>query len=94
MSMGVTDKIWWEKIAKQVISHNKYWIINKHLTDEEKEEVNTQPRSRRQYMESVENEFANNLNLEDKDKERLLKRTFVILGSEYIFNHNLSESKP
>lgn len=93
MSMGVTDKIWWEKIANQVISHNKYLIINKHLTDEEKEEVNTQPRSRRQYMESVENEFANNLNLEDKDKDRLLKRTFVILGSEYIFNHNSSDSK-
>lgn len=93
MSMGITDKIWWEKIANQVISHNKYLIINKHLTDEEKEEVNTQPRSRRQYMESVENEFANNLNLEDKDKDRLLKRTFVILGSEYIFNHNSSDSK-
>ncbi|SUM53555.1 Uncharacterised protein [Staphylococcus epidermidis] len=93
MSMGITDKIWWEKIAIQVINYNKYLIINKHLNDEEKEEVNTQPRSRRQYMESVENEFANNLNLEDKDQEKLLKRTFVILGSEYIFNHNSSELK-
>ncbi|WP_204172501.1 AbiH family protein [Staphylococcus sp. GDY8P72P] len=94
MSMGITDKIWWEKIANQVINYNKYLIINKHLTDEEKEEINTQPRSNRKFQESVQNEFANNLNLEDKDKERLLKRTFVILGSEYIFNHNLSESKP
>lgn len=93
MSMGITDKTWWDKIASQLINHNKYLLINKHMTDSEKTTVKKHPRTRRKFIESVENEFVNILNLEDKDKDRLLKRTFVILGSEYIFNHNSSDSK-
>nr|WP_210144008.1 hypothetical protein [Staphylococcus sp. GDX8P47P] len=93
MSMGVTDKIWWEKIANQVINYNKYLIINKHLTDEEKEEINTQPRSNRKFQESVQNEFVNNLDLKDEDKKRLLNKTFAIPRSDYIFQLDSSESK-
>lgn len=93
MSMGITDKIWWEKIANQVINYNKYLIINKHLTDEEKEDINTQPRSNRKFHESVQNEFVNNLDLKDEDKKRLLNKTFAIPRSDYIFQLDPSESK-
>ncbi|WP_165844816.1 AbiH family protein [Staphylococcus saprophyticus] len=93
MSMGITDKIWWEKIANQVINYNKYLIINKHLTDEEKEEINTQPRSNRKFQESVQNEFVNNLDLKDEEKKRLLNKTFAIPRSDYIFQLDPSESK-
>ncbi|WP_185160641.1 AbiH family protein [Mammaliicoccus sciuri] len=88
MSMGATDNIWWEKIANQVIKYNKYLIINTHMTVTEKEKANMQPRYRRKLIESVENDFVINLNLEEDVKKRLLKRTFVILGSDYIFKHD------
>lgn len=93
MSMGITDKTWWDKIATQLINYNKYLIINKHMIDSEKATVKKHPRTRRKFIESVENEFVNNLNLEDKDKDKVLERTFVILGSDYIFKYDTSKSK-
>ncbi|PHK50640.1 AbiH family protein [Staphylococcus edaphicus] len=86
MSMGVTDKLWWEKIATQVISNsNKFLIINKYLNDEDKGEAELLPRQKRIFKDKVIDEFLNNLELSKDQQTALLDRTFVILGSKNIF---------
>lgn len=86
MSMGSTDKIWWEKIADQILQYsNKYLIINTHVNKEEKMRATMHPRKKSQLKEKVENEFLQNLNLNEKQEKEFLSRTFVTIGSDNIF---------
>lgn len=86
MSMGITDKIWWQKIADQILQYNnKYLIINMHVSKTDKIRANRHASKKDRLKESMEIEFLKNLNLNEKQEEEFLSRTFVILGSEYIF---------
>ncbi|HBZ60869.1 MAG TPA: hypothetical protein DEO30_08225 [Lactococcus sp.] len=89
MSIGSTDKHWWEKIANVLInSKNKKLII--HLYDEKPSLLS--PRIARKRRESKENEFLsqlNNLDLSDEQKVQLRKQIYIVTNSEYILNVDL-----
>jgi hypothetical protein len=89
MSIGSTDKHWWEKIANILInSKNKKLII--HLYDEKPSLLSSKMvRIRR---ESKENDFLsqlNNLDLSDEQKAQLRKQIYIVTNSEYILNVDL-----
>ena len=89
MSIGSTDKHWWEKIAYSLMnSKNKKLII--HLY--EKTPSFLSPRKARIRRESKENEFLwhlENLGLSDEQKAQLRKQIYIVTNSEYILNVDL-----
>ena len=89
MSIGATDKHWWEKIAYSLMnSKNKKLII--HLY--EKTPSFLSPRIARKRRESKENEFLfqlNNLDLSDEQIAQLRKQIYIVTNSEYILNVDL-----
>lgn len=89
MSIGSTDKHWWEKIANILInSKNKKLII--HLYDEKPSLLSS--RMVRIRRESKENDFLsqlNNLDLSDEQKAQLRKQIYIVTNSEYILNVDL-----
>ena len=91
MSIGATDKHWWEKIAYSLMnSKNKKLII--HLY--EKTPSFLSPRIARKRRESKENEFLfqlNNLDLSDEQKAQLRKQIYIVTNSEYILNVDLRQ---
>ena len=91
MSIGATDKHWWEKIAYSLMnSKNKKLII--HLY--EKTPSFLSPRIARKRRESKENEFLfqlNNLDLSDEQIAQLRKQIYIVTNSEYILNVDLRQ---
>ena len=91
MSIGATDKHWWERIANILInSKNKKLII--HLY--EKTPSFLSPRIARKRRESKENEFLfqlNNLDLSDEQIAQLRKQIYIVTNSEYILNVDLRQ---
>ena len=89
MSIGATDKHWWEKIAYSLMnSKNKKLII--HLY--EKTPSFLSPRKARKRRERKENDFLsqlNNLDLSDEQKAQLRKQIYIVTNSEYILNVDL-----
>ena len=89
MSIGSTDKHWWEKIAYSLMnSKNKKLII--HLY--EKTPSFLSPRKARIRRESKENDFLShldNLDLSDEQKAQLRKQIYIVTNSEYILNVDL-----
>lgn len=89
MSIGSTDKHWWEKIANVLInSKNKKLII--HSYDEKPSLLSS--RMVRIRRESKENDFLsqlNNLDLSDEQKAQLRKQIYIVTNSEYILNVDL-----
>ena len=89
MSIGSTDKHWWEKIANVLInSKNKKLII--HLYDEKPSLLSSRKVKIRR--ESKENDFLsqlNNLDLSDEQKAQLRKQIYIVTNSEYILNVDL-----
>ena len=91
MSIGATDKHWWEKIAYSLMnSKNKKLII--HLY--EKTPSFLSPRKARIRRETKENEFLwhlENLGLSDEQKAQLRKQIYIVTNSEYILNVDLRQ---
>ena len=91
MSIGSTDKHWWEKIANVLInSKNKKLII--HLYDEKPSLLSSRKVKIRR--ESKENEFLShleNLGLSDEQIVQLRKQIYIVTNSEYIMKADLSK---
>ena len=91
MSIGSTDKHWWEKIAYSLMnSKNKKLII--HLY--EKTPSFLSPRKARIRRESKENDFLShldNLDLSDEQIAQLRKQIYIVTNSEYILNVDLRQ---
>lgn len=91
MSIGSTDKHWWEKIANVLInSKNKKLII--HSYDEKPSLLSS--RMVRIRRTSKENDFLsqlNNLDLSDEQIAQLRKQIYIVTNSEYILNVDLRQ---
>lgn len=89
MSMGSTDKHWWEKIADVLLkAKNKKLII--HLY--EKEPSYLSGRKVRLRREKKEGEFLShldNLDLSDEKISQLRKQIYIVMYSPYIVNADL-----
>lgn len=91
MSIGSTDKHWWERIASGLIeSKNTKLII--HLYEEKASTLS--PRKVRIRRTSKENAFLsqlNNLDLSDEQIAQLRKQIYIVTNSEYILNVDLRQ---
>lgn len=91
MSIGSTDKYWWERIANILLnSKNKKLII--HYYEEKPSFLSS--RKVRIRRESKENEFLShldNLELSEEQKIQLRKQIYIVTNSEYILNVDLSK---
>ncbi|MBM6742654.1 AbiH family protein [Enterococcus gallinarum] len=89
MSMGSTDKHWWEKIADVLLkAKNKKMII--HLY--EKEPSYLSGRKVRLRREKKEGEFLSHLDdldLSDEKISQLRKQIYIVMDSPYIVNADL-----
>lgn len=89
MSIGSTDKHWWEKIAEVLLkAKNKKMII--HLYEKDPSYLSS--RKVRLRREKKENEFLshlNNLDLSDEKISQLRKQIYIVTNSEYIINADL-----
>lgn len=89
MSIGSTDKHWWERIAEILIKNaNKKLII--HLYDTEPSYVSA--RRVRLRRAKKENEFLShlgNLDLSDEKISQLRKQIYIVTNSQYIINADL-----
>lgn len=89
MSMGSTDKHWWEKIADVLLkAKNKKLII--HLY--EKEPSYLSGRKVRLRREKKEGEFLSHLDdldLSDEKISQLRKQIYIVMDSPYIVNADL-----
>ncbi|MEI1233530.1 AbiH family protein [Enterococcus mundtii] len=89
MSIGSTDKHWWERIAERLIKNaNKKLII--HLYDTEPSYVSA--RRVRLRRAKKENEFLShlgNLDLSDEKVSQLRKQIYIVTNSQYIINADL-----
>lgn len=89
MSIGSTDKHWWERIAEILLKNaNKKLII--HLYDTEPSYVSG--RRVRLRREKKENEFLShlgNLDLSDEKVSQLRKQIYIVTNSQYIINADL-----
>lgn len=89
MSIGSTDKHWWERIAEILIKNaNKKLII--HLYDTEPSYVSA--RRVRLRREKKENEFLShlgNLDLSDEKVSQLRKQIYIVTNSQFIINADL-----
>lgn len=89
MSIGSTDKHWWERIAEILLKNsNKKLII--HLYDTEPSYVSG--RIVRLRREKKENEFLShlgNLDLSDEKVSQLRKQIYIVTNSQYIINADL-----
>nr|WP_276516877.1 AbiH family protein [Lactococcus carnosus] len=91
MSIGSTDKHWWEKIANTLLKNeNKKLII--HLYEEKLS--SSAPRRKRIRRESKENEFLSlldSLDLSEEQGLQLRKQMYVVTNSQYIMNVDLGK---
>lgn len=89
MSIGSTDKHWWEKTAEVLLkAKNKKLII--HLYEKESSYVSG--RKVRLRREKKENEFLShlgNLDLSDEKVSQLRKQIYIVTNSQYIINADL-----
>lgn len=89
MSIGSTDKHWWERIAEILLKNsNKKLII--HLYDTEPSYASG--RIVRLRREKKENEFLShlgNLDLSDEKVSQLRKQIYIVTNSQYIINADL-----
>lgn len=89
MSIGSTDKHWWERIAEILLKNsNKKLII--HLYDTEPSYVSA--RRVRIRRAKKENEFLShlgNLDLSDEKVSQLRKQIYICTNSQYIINADL-----
>ncbi len=89
MSIGSTDKHWWERIAEILLKNsNKKLII--HLYDTEPSYVSGRIVILRR--EKKENEFLShlgNLDLSDEKVSQLRKQIYIVTNSQYIINADL-----
>lgn len=91
MSIGSTDKHWWERIASGLIDYENTKLII-HLYEEKVSTLSA--RSVRIRRESKENDFLsqlNNLDLSDEQIAQLRKQIYIVTNSEYILNVDLSK---
>lgn len=91
MSIGSTDKHWWEKIANVLLnSKSKKLII--HLYEENPSKLS--PWKVRKRREDKKNEFISqldNLELSEEQITQLKSQMYIVTKSEYILNVKLSE---
>ncbi|WP_270782886.1 AbiH family protein [Enterococcus lactis] len=89
MSIGSTDKYWWEKIAETLLKNaNKKLII--HLYETEPSYLSS--RRVRLRRKSKEDEFIShldNLELSDEKVSQLRKQIYIVTNSQYIINADL-----
>ncbi|XRJ98285.1 AbiH family protein [Latilactobacillus sakei] len=94
LSLGSTDKYWWEQVARSLIANgNRKLIIHIH----EPTSSNVVARKVRIRRKSKENMFISHLEalgLSDEDIVQLRKQIYIITNSEYIFNVDLSKYLP
>lgn len=89
MSIGLTDKYWWEKIAETLLKNaNKKLII--HLYEKEPSYLSSRRvRLRRKRKEDEFLSHLDNLDLSDEKKFQLRKRIYIVTNSQYIINADL-----
>ncbi|MDB1703857.1 AbiH family protein, partial [Enterococcus casseliflavus] len=89
MSIGLTDKYWWEKIAETLLKNaNKKLII--HLYEKEPSYLSSRRvRLRRKRKEDEFLSHLDNLDLSDEKKSQLRKRIYIVTNSQYIINADL-----
>jgi hypothetical protein len=91
MSIGSTDKHWWEKIAEVLLkAKNKKLII--HLYEKEPSYLSSRKvRLRRKKKEDEFLSHLDNLDLSDEKISQLRKQTYIVTNSEYIINTDLKK---
>lgn len=89
MSIGSTDKHWWERIAEILLKNsNKKLII--HLYDTEPSYVSGRKvRLRRKKKEDEFLSHLDNLDLSDEKVSQLRKQIYIVTNSQYIINADL-----
>lgn len=89
MSIGSTDKHWWEKIAEVLLkAKNKKLII--HLYEKEPSYLSSRKvRLRRKKKEDEFLSHLDNLDLSDEKKSQLRKQIYIVTNSQHIINANL-----
>lgn len=89
MSIGSTDKHWWEKIAEVLLkAKNKKLII--HLYEKEPSYLSSRKvRLRRKKKEDEFLSHLDNLDLSDEKISQLRKKIYIVTNSEYIINADL-----
>ncbi|MEB7435267.1 AbiH family protein [Staphylococcus pasteuri] len=88
MSLGETDKIWWQQIGnilKQ--NNNRYLIINRYINEDERPKINRHLSIKRNLRNQTVKGFLNHLDFNDEEKEILKQRIFVVIGSKNIFTN-------
>lgn len=85
MSLGETDKIWWQEIGNRLKSYSEsYLIINHYIHEDERAKVRRQPSIKRRKRRETILEFLNHLDFTNEEKEIIKKRVFVVIGSQHI----------
>ncbi|EOS8082942.1 hypothetical protein DQ196_RS01170 [Enterococcus hirae] len=89
MSIGSTDKHWWEKIAEVLLkAKNKKLII--HLYEKEPSYLSSRKvRLRRKKKKDEFLSHLDNLDLSDEKISQLRKKIYIVTNSEYIINADL-----
>ena len=89
MSIGSTDKHWWERIAETLLKNaNKKLII--HLYETEPSYLSSRiVRLRRKRKEDEFLSHLDNLDLSDEKKSQLRKQIYIVTNSQFIINADL-----
>ncbi|MDT2814782.1 AbiH family protein [Vagococcus carniphilus] len=95
MSLGKTDRFWWEKIAKNLLS-NKNNLLILHIYERNNIDI-VVPRKVRKRREKYEQQFLSHLDSLDlgiEEINQLKTQIYVITNSTHILNVNLAEYLP
>lgn len=84
MSLGATDKQWWELVGKWLGNKNTYLIIHYYNS----EETNPRKSIRRlnRNRKFVKNQFLNHLELDSSERNEIENRIFISINSNQMFN--------
>ena len=92
MSIGSTDKHWWEKIADILLKNkNKKLIIHFYV---KKQDGYISQRMKNESRKKYEEKFIfklDNLKLSEEQDLQLRKQIYIVTNSQYIMNVDLSK---
>lgn len=90
MSLGATDKYWWEKLAKWLLADSRRrLIINSYLDSELKIKTTLHSLILKRIIRQVKNKFTSHLNYEEEQILELQNQIYIAISSDQILNCNI-----
>lgn len=90
MSLGITDKYWWQKIGEVLLKDRDNKLIVHYYS--KADYSNVSPRKIRKRRENIENIFLSHLdNYPKEEVENLKEQIYIVTNSQYMLNLDLEK---